>query len=63
MLLKANSDERGASRWIPLYQASSPSGRVGHSLTPRQNDRDRIFMFGGQRGSIDFGTRTDEWKN
>jgi hypothetical protein len=54
LLLKAHSDERGSSRWIPLYQASSPSGRVGHSLTPRQNDRDRIFMFGGQRGSVDF---------
>jgi hypothetical protein len=38
--------------WMPLYKSTSPCGRWGLSLTPRNDDRDKVYLFGGQRGSL-----------
>jgi hypothetical protein len=38
--------------WMPLYKSTSPCARWGLSLTPRNDDRDKVYLFGGQRGPL-----------
>jgi hypothetical protein len=47
------SDAAGAApQWMPLFAATAPCARRGLTLTPRADDRQKIFMFGGQRGHV-----------
>lgn len=39
-------------QWMPLYKSTSPCARWGASLTPRNDDRDKVYLFGGQRSTL-----------
>jgi hypothetical protein len=38
--------------WKPLYQPVVPTGRSALTLTPQSSQRDRVFLFGGKRGTL-----------
>ena len=46
------SDIGGKPKWVPIYSASNPNGRRGHSCISKANNPNEFLLFGGQRGSL-----------